>query len=499
MLTSDRRLFLAAAEDPSTLRPDGRELCLEARMANRHGLITGATGTGKTFSLQNLAESFSALGVPVLLTDVKGDLAGLCRPGAPSGGVAARVDELGLRAKGYENRAWPVCFWDVFGEQGHPLRATVSDLGPALLSRLLELNEVQSGLLDIAFRIADERGLLLLDLKDLRSMITWMTENRGEFLSYGNISGASAGAVLRALTRLEGAGAEAFFGEPALALEDLFRTDLSGRGYVNILASDRLMLQPRLYATVLLWLLSELYERLPETGDSDKPRFVLLFDEAHLLFTNMPAVLLEKVEQVVRLIRSKGVGVYFVTQNPDDIPDSVLSQLGNRIQHALRAFTPRDQKAVRAAAQTFRPNPAMNTERVIAELRTGEALVSFLDAKGAPAVVERALILPPEGGSGPLRAEERREILAASPMQRLYGTSVDRESAYELLAREQEQHREQAEARPARGRKEERSLWEEVARGAAKQATRSMTSAIGRELGRTILRGVLGGIFGGRR
>lgn len=501
MLTSDRRLFLAAAEDPSTLRPDGRELCMEAAMANRHGLITGATGTGKTISLQNLAESFSALGVPVLLTDVKGDLSGLCQPGRPSGSIAARIDELGLRARGYENRAYPVCFWDVFGEQGHPLRATVSDLGPALLSRLLELNEVQSGILDIAFRIADEQGLLLLDLKDLRSMLTWLVENRKSFLQFGNISTSSAGAVLRALTRLEGAGAQAFFGEPALAMEDLFRTDLSGRGYVNVLASSRLMQQPRLYASVLLWLLSELYERLPEAGDTDKPRFVLLFDEAHLIFTNMPPVLLEKVEQVVRLIRSKGVGVYFITQNPDDIPDAVLSQLGNRIQHALRAFTPRDQKAVRAAAQTFRPNPAMNTERVIAELHTGEALVSFLNAKGAPSVVERALILPPEGGIGAVDEGERRRILAASPMERLYGKSVDRESAYEVLAREQERLRQEAQTAAAqpRRKKEERSLWAEVASGAAKQATRSMTSAIGRELGRTILRGVLGGIFGRRR
>ena len=502
MLTSDRRLFLAAAEDPSTLKPNGRELCLEACMATRHGLITGATGTGKTISLQNLAESFSALGIPVLLTDVKGDLSGLAQPGNPSGSIAARIEELGLRARGYEPRAYPVCFWDVFEKQGHPLRTTVSDLGPSLLARLLELNDVQSGILDIAFRIADEQGLLLLDLKDLRSMVTWLTENRKEFSHYGHISTASSGAILRALTRLESAGAEAFFGEPSLEIEDLFRTDLSGRGYVNILTADLLMHQPRLYASVLLWLLSELYERLPEAGDTGRPRLVLLLDEAHLLFTNMPSVLLEKIEQVVRLIRSKGVGVYFITQNPDDIPDAVLSQLGNRIQHALRAFTPRDQKAVRAAAQTFRPNPALDTERVIAELRTGEALVSFLDARGAPAIVERALILPPEGGIGPLNEEQRQQILAASPMQRLYGESVDRESAYEILTREEEKRQEQGrqdKELSARKKEKDSSLWGDVLDNAVRQTTRSMTQTIGRELGRSILRGILGGIFGSRR
>ena len=537
MLTNDKRLFIAAAEDPAKLTADGRELALEARMGNRHGLITGATGTGKTITLQNLAESFSALGVPVLLTDIKGDLSAVCQPGAPGGSIAARIEELGLRSKGYENRGYPVCFWDVHGQQGHPLRATISDMGPMLLSRLLELNEVQSGILNIVFRVADDSGLLLLDLKDLRAMVAYVAENRAQFtMQYGNISPASVGAIQRALLRLEDEGAEAFFGEPALNIEDLFRTDLSGRGYLNIIAADKLMQTPRLYASVLLWLLSELYEMMPEVGDCEKPRLVLMFDEAHLLFNDMPEALLEKMEQVVRLIRSKGVGVYFITQNPADVPDSVLAQLGNRVQHALRAFTPRDQKAVRAAAQTFRANPAMDTESVISELRTGEALVSFLDRKGAPTMVERALILPPEGGIGPISAEERQAIIQKSPMQRLYGVELDRESAYELLAEHTEQRQREAEAaqaektrlkeenamrkarleaerlaraeaREARLRekearqrqKQEQGLWGDIMGAATKTATRSITNTIGREIGKTLIRGVLGSLFGGRR
>jgi len=537
MLTNDKRLFIAAEEDPAKLAADGRELCLEARMGNRHGLVTGATGTGKTITLQNLAESFSALGVPVLLTDIKGDLSAVCQPGAPGGSIAARIEELGLRSKGYENRGYPVCFWDVHGQQGTPLRTTISDMGPMLLSRLLELNEVQSGILNIVFRIADESGLLLLDLKDLRAMVAYVAENRAQYsMQYGNIAPASVGAIQRALLRLEDEGAEAFFGEPALNIEDLFRTDLSGRGYLNIIAADKLMQTPRLYASVLLWLLSELYEMMPEVGDCEKPRLVLMFDEAHLLFNDMPEALLEKIEQVVRLIRSKGVGVYFITQNPADVPDSVLAQLGNRVQHALRAFTPRDQKAVRAAAQTFRPNPAMDTEQVISELRTGEALVSFLDRKGAPTMVERALILPPEGGIGPISPEERQAIIQKSPMQRLYGMELDRESAYELLAEQTEQRQREeaeaaseaarlkeenamrkarleaerlarAEAREARLRekearqreKQEQGLWGDIMGAATKSATRSITNTIGREIGKTLIRGVLGSLFGGRR
>jgi len=536
MLTTDKRLFIAAAEDPARLVADGRELDLNARMGNRHGLITGATGTGKTITLQNLAESFSALGVPVLLTDIKGDLSGVCKPGAPGGSIAARIEELGLRSKGYENRGYPVCFWDVHGQQGHPLRATISDMGPMLLARLLELNDVQSGILNIVFRVADDNGLLLLDLKDLRAMVAFVAENRAEYTTkYGNISPSSVGAIQRALLRLEDEGAEAFFGEPALNIEDLFRTDLSGRGYLNIVAADKLMQTPRLYASVLLWMLSELYEQMPEVGDCDKPRLVLMFDEAHLLFDDMPEALLEKIEQVVRLIRSKGVGVYFITQNPADVPDTVLSQLGNRVQHALRAFTPRDQKAVRAAAQTFRANPAMDTESVISELRTGEALVSFLDRKGAPSMVERALVLPPEGGIGPISPEERQEIIARSPMNRLYGVELDRESAYELLAEHTEQRQREAEeaaaekarikeenalrkaqleaerlaraeAREARLREKEERQRKKAEQGilgdfldlATKQTTRTITNTIGREIGRTLIRGVLGSLFGKR-
>lgn len=494
MLTSDHRLFIAAAENPVTHDADGRELCLEGRMINRHGLITGATGTGKTISLQTMAESFSAMGIPVLLTDIKGDLSAVCRPGTPGGSIADRIRQLGLEKRGYENRGYPVCFWDVTGEQGTPLRATISDMGPALLARLLELNDVQTGILHLVFRIADENGLLLLDLKDLRAMLTWVTEHRADYASeYGHISPASTGAIQRSLLRLEDDGAGTFFGEPALNIEDLLRSDISGRGYLNIIAADKLMQKPRLYASVLLWLLSELYERLPETGDSGKPRLVLMFDEAHLIFDDMPDVLLQKVEQVVRLIRSRGAGVYFITQNPADIPDGVLSQLGNRVQHALRAFTPRDQKAVRAAAETFRQNPALDTEEVISQLRTGEALVSFLDAEGAPAMVERALILPPEGGIGPLSPEERRAVIDGSPMQRLYGMPVDRESAHEVLTGQTQTGQRDA------GESDVLSPWEDMLGSVVKQAGRSIGSTVGREIGRAVIRGLLGGIFGKRR
>ena len=532
MLTSDNRLFIAAAEDPSRLAADGRELCMEARMSNRHGLITGATGTGKTVSLQNLAESFSALGVPVLLTDVKGDLAAMCGPAQPKGSIAARIEELGLRSKGYQNRGYPVCFWDVAGAQGHPMRATISEMGPLALARLLDLNDVQSGLLNIIFRIADDNGLLLLDLKDLRSMTVWVADHRNEYaVTYGNIATASVGAIQRALLRLEDEGAAAFFGEPSLKISDLFRSDEHGRGYINILAADKLMQQQRMYSAVLYWLLSEMYEQLPEVGDCEKPRFVLMFDEAHLLFNDIPKTLLEKLEQAVRLIRSKGVGVYFVTQNPADVPDSILSQLGNRIQHALRAYTPRDQKAVRVAAQTFRANPSINTEQVITELRTGEALVSFLDRKGAPSVVERALVLPPEGGIGPVSQEERKSIIDASPMGKLYNEAIDRESAYELLAERTEQiqreaslaawdrqrtmleeaerksqmaaqRQARAEEREARRREKEAQkddIFGSLLNSVARQTTRTITNNVGRQIGNTLLRGVLGGLLGGKR
>ena len=518
MLTNDSRLYIASA--------GGREICLEPGMGNRHGLVAGATGTGKSVTLQNLAESFSSLGVPVLLTDIKGDLAGLSQSGQPGGSIAQRIDQLGLKAQGYANKAYPVIFWDIFSSLGHPLRATVSSLGPLLFSRLLSLNEVQSGVMHLIFRIADDRGLLLLDLKDLRSMTAYAGDNAKDFLSYGNISAASIGAIQRGLLRLEEEGAEHFFGEPSLRLEDLFLTDLSGRGTIHILSSDKLMQSPRLYSTVLLWLLYELYETLPEVGDLPRPRLVLMFDEAHLIFSEAPAVLLDKMEQVVRLIRSKGVGVYFITQNPADVPDSILSQLGNRVQHALRAYTSKDQKAVKAAAQTFRANPAFSTEEAITSLATGEALVSFLDTKGAPSMVEKALILPPESRVGAVSPEERQAAVRNSRLAGRYDQPVDRESAYELLAQHYEQRQQAAEDASrakedaakakdeARQAKEAERRRREAEREAARQAknspagvlldatrqvTRTVSNTIGREIGRSIIRGVLGGLFGGRK
>lgn len=414
-------------------RASGRPVGLLPQMANRHGLIAGATGTGKTVSLQRLAEGFSARGVPVFMSDVKGDLAGLSAAGGNSAKVTERVRQLGVTD--FKARGYPVAFWDLFGQQGHPVRATVTELGPVLLSRLLQLNEIQEGVLHLVFRIADEHGLLLLDLKDLRAVLKHVGDNASAFTTeYGNLSAASVGAIQRGLLILESQGGTGFFGEPALNLEDLLQTHSDGRGIINILAADRLMQSPRVYATALLWLLSELFERLPEAGDLPKPKLVFFFDEAHLLFNDIPPALLEKVEQVVRLIRSKGVGVYFVTQNPRDIPDRVLGQLGNRVQHALRAFTPADQKLVRAAAQTFRPNPSLNTESVLMELAVGEALVSFLDESGQPSVVERALVLPPESRVGPITAAERQAVLAGSLVAGVYDRAVDRDSAYERLA-----------------------------------------------------------------
>jgi hypothetical protein len=483
---AEQRILIGRGEEP---------VHLLASMANRHGLIAGATGTGKTVTLQVLAESFSRLGVPVFLADVKGDLSGLAAPGREHPKISERVERIGLEDFRFEGV--PVTFWDVLGEQGHPLRTTVSEMGPLLLARLLRLNDTQSGVLALAFRIADDQGLLLLDLKDLRSMVRFLGDNARELRTeYGNISPASVGAIQRRLIGLEEQGAEHLFGEPAITLDELLQTDGHGRGRVNILAADRLVHSPRLYSTVLLWLLAELFETLPEVGDRDRPRLVFFFDEAHLLFDDAPPVLLEKIEQVVRLIRSKGVGVYFVTQNPRDVPDDVLGQLGNRIQHALRAFTPKDQKAVRSAAQTFRPNPRLDTERVITELGVGEALVSTLDAEGRPGMVERTLIRPPRSRIGPLSAGERTEVVGASVLFGVLDREVDRESAYEILKKRAESAAAQPAAEapaPARGRRpsaRRQSPLEAMLKSAAR--------AIGSQLGRQLIRGVLGSL-GGRR
>ena len=401
-------------------------------LANRHGLITGATGTGKTVTLQKLAESFSAIGVPVFMSDVKGDLTGISQPGSIGGKMADILKERGLPLP--EPTSCPVTLWDVFGEQGHPVRATISDMGPLLLSRMLDLNETQTGVLNLVFKIADDSGLLLLDLKDLRSMLSFVGENAKQFTTqYGNVSAASVGAIQRGLLTLESQGGDRFFGEPMLNLDDMMQT-VGGKGVINILSADKLMQSPRLYATFLLWMLSDLYERLPEIGDPEKPKFAFFFDEAHLLFNDAPKVLLERIELVVRLIRSKGVGVYFVTQNPIDVPDTVLAQLGNRVQHALRAFTARDQKAVKATAETMRGNPQLDVEAAITELGTGEALVSFLDAKGRPGITERVYVIPPGSQIGPITDAQRAELNKNSLIAGTYDQTVDRESAYEMLA-----------------------------------------------------------------
>ncbi len=402
------------------------------KYANRHGLIAGATGTGKTVTLQTIAEGFSAYGVPVFMADVKGDLSGVSQAGGNNPRALERATQLGI--DGYAGRAFPTIFWDLFGEKGHPIRTTVSEVGPVLMARLLQLNETQEGVLNIVFRIADQQGLLLLDFKDLQALLQWVAENAGSLTTeFGNVSKQSVGTIQRQLLTLSQQGGEGFFGEPALVLTDMIRCDPSGYGAINILAADRLMQSPRLYATFLLWLLSELFESLPEVGDLDKPKFVFFFDEAHLLFDDAPKALLSRIEQVVRLIRSKGVGVYFITQNPLDLPETVLGQLGNRVQHALRAFTPRDQKAVKVAAETFRPNKGFNAAQAITELGVGEALLSFLDAKGVPFPVERCFIAPPQGRIGPATAEERAAVMAASPLAGRYDKVVDRQSAYEIL------------------------------------------------------------------
>ncbi len=470
-------------------------LHLLTAMANRHGLIAGATGTGKTVTLQVLAEGFSRCGVPVFLADVKGDLSGLSQAGEAKPKLLERAQTLGMTD--YAPRACPTLFWDLFGTQGHPIRTTVSDMGPLLLARLLDLNDTQEGILNIAFKLADDEGLLLLDLKDLRTLLTHLADNATEIKSrYGNISGASVGAIQRALLTLEQQGAAQFFGEPALALDDFMHTDFSGQGVISILAADTLMQTPKLYATFLLWLLAELFEELPEAGDLPKPKLVFFFDEAHLLFNDAPKALVEQIEQVVRLIRSKGVGVYFISQNPSDIPDSILGQLGNRVQHALRAFTPRDQKAVRAAAQTLRANPGIDTETAITELGVGEALVSLLDAKGTPGIVQRALICPPCSRMGPITAAERQQVLERSPLRGKYDQTIDRESAHERLqARAQQATAANAptDETPAREKSTGRQR-QGVGEALAKSVVRSMGSSLGRQ----IIRGVLGALFKGR-
>jgi len=533
-------LYLAKSEDgyPALL----------PQMANRHGLITGATGTGKTVTLQSIAERLSFAGVPVFMADVKGDLSGMGAAGVITPKLETRIKDLGL--EGFAPYANPVAFWDVFGQGGVPVRATISDMGPLLLARLLNLNDTQTGVLQLVFKIADDKGLLLIDLKDLRASIQYVGENAKDFTTeYGNVSTASIGAIQRGLLTLEEQGGDSFFGEPMLNINDLMKVDENGRGVINVLAAEKLVQSPALYSTFLLWLLSELFEQLPEAGDLDKPKLVFFFDEAHLLFTDAPQALTDKVEQVVRLIRSKGVGVYFVTQNPLDVPEKILGQLGNRVQHALRAFTPRDQKAVQAAAQTMRANPKFDAAAVITELGVGEALVSFLNEKGIPNIVERSIIFPPASRLGPLTAEERQAMIQASPMLPAYGQTIDRESAYEILrgkpaasqpapgaipappagsgnlnANDWGNHAGQPapapqiqQSAPVPQESSGGGLFgsigemfggstgprgghhEGVLESAAKSAARGVAGTVGREIGKQILRGVLGSILGGRR
>ena len=477
---------------------------LLARYANRHGLVAGATGTGKTVSLLVLAEGFSRLGVPVFMADVKGDVAGLACAGTPGDRVRERVERIGI--DGFTHEATPVVFWDVYGENGHPVRATISEIGPTLLARMLELNDTQSGVLDIAFAFADDEGLLLLDLDDLRSLLSFVAERRKEIqTTYGLVSTQSVGAIQRALLTLGREGGDRFFGEPALEIPDLMRTDLTGKGIVSILAAEHLVQKPRLYSSFLLWLLSELFEQLPEVGDPDRPRLVFVFDEAHLLFDDAPPALVRRVAQVVRIIRSKGVGVYFCSQFPDDVPADILGQLGNRIQHALRAFTPRDQKAVRTAAETFVANPGVDVASVISQLGVGEALVSTLQENGVPMPVERTLIAPPRCRMGAITPEERAAVRAGSPVGARYDTAVNRESAHEKLARRVESSTRAGEPEARTSPAPQEGGWSQWLWGTkrrqgmietmAKQAART----VGGQLGRQILRGVLGGVTGSRR
>jgi DNA helicase HerA-like ATPase len=489
-------------------------LDLLPNLVNRHGCITGATGTGKTVTLQVIAQSLSNIGVPVFMADIKGDLSGMAHVGAPSEKMNARLAML--EAEAPEWAACPVTFWDVFGEQGHPVRATISDLGPLLLARMLNLNDTQEGVLQLVFKIADDNGLLLLDTKDMRAMLQNVGGNAADYrTSYGNISAASIGAIQRGLIALEEQGGDKFFGEPMLNIDDLLQTDAHGKGIVNILAADKLMNAPQMYSVFLLWLMSELFENLPEVGDLDKPKLVFFFDEAHLLFNEAPKELLQKIEQVVRLIRSKGVGVFFITQNPLDIPDTVLGQLGNRVQHALRAYTPRDQKAVKAAAETFRPNPALDTAQVITELGVGEALVSFLDEKGRPNMVERAFILPPASQIGPIDAAARKAAMASSVVAGVYEQTVDRESAYEIISKrtaataatekEAQVKAETAQAKEADGGGGLGSILGGIfGSGGSKRESpvqamvKSAARSIGSQVGREIIRGVLGSILKSR-
>ncbi len=486
-----------------------RELCLLPRLVNRHGCITGATGTGKTVTLQAMAQALSDIGVPVFMADVKGDLSGMAKAGAASERISARMHLLELPEPAWT--AVPVTFWDVYGEKGHPVRATISDLGPLLLARMLNLNDTQQGVLQLVFKIADEQGLLLLDIKDLRAMLQHVGDSAASFQTeYGNISAASIGAIQRGLIGIGEQGGDQFFGEPMLNIDDLLQTDATGKGVVNILAADRLMNAPQLYSTFLLWMLSELYEHLPEVGDLDKPKLAFFFDEAHLLFADAPKALLQKIEQVVRLIRSKGVGVYFVTQNPLDIPDSVLGQLGNRVQHALRAYTPRDQKAVQAAAETFRANPALDVASVIGELEVGEALISFLDEKGRPTMVERGFIVPPASQIGPVSDDERRALMAGSVVAGVYEKTIDRESAYEkikgrVLASPTAPVPGESAAPPGRSIGDQlRDVLGSVAGGSGgarrndslvESMMKSAVRAIGSQVGREIIRGVLGSLL----
>jgi len=502
------KIFIGKGEQPAWLT---------LGLANRHGLVTGATGTGKTVSLQVMAEGFARAGVPVFAADIKGDLSGISEVGEAKDFILKRAEDMGLA---FQVDQFSTVFWDVFGKQGHPVRATVSEMGPLLLSRMMDLNDVQEGVMNIAFKVADEQGLLLLDMKDLRAILTFIAEHAADLTTqYGNVSKQTVGTIQRQLLVLENQGGDQFFGEPALDLKDFMRTDRDGRGMVNILVADKLMQSPRLYATFLLWMLSELFEQLPEAGDPPKPKLVFFFDEAHLLFNDAPKALMEKIEQVVRLIRSKGVGVYFVTQNPIDVPDKVLAQLGNRVQHALRAFTPRDQKAVTAAAETFRPNPKLDTAQVITQLGKGEALVSFLEGNGIPAVVERVMVRPPTARIGPITPEERKSIIDNSPVKGKYDTAIDRESAYEVLQKRvagagdggggilgqigaivgtifgTSTSRGRLSTGQVIARNVTRSVTNKVVGGVAADLGKSVGGSIGGSVGRAIVRGALGGLL----
>ena len=516
MADTDQRIFIGKGEQPAWLT---------LGLANRHGLVTGATGTGKTVSLQVMAEGFARAGVPVFAADIKGDLSGISEVGEAKDFIVKRASEMELS---FQPDQFSTVFWDVFGEQGHPVRATVSEMGPLLLSRMMDLNDVQEGVMNIAFRVADEQGLLLLDMKDLRAILSFIAEHAAELTTqYGNVSKQTVGTIQRQLLVLENQGGASFFGEPALALKDFMRTDRDGRGMINILVADKLMQSPRLYATFLLWMLSELFEELPEAGDPPKPKLVFFFDEAHLLFDDAPKALMDKVQQVVRLIRSKGVGVYFVTQNPIDVPDKVLAQLGNRVQHALRAFTPRDQKAVAAAAETFRPNPKLDTAQVITQLGKGEALVSFLEGNGTPAMVERVMIRPPTARIGTITPEERKAIMNRSPVKGKYDTTIDSESAYEVLQKRVAGTAASADGSAGGGgggilgqigaivgtifgtnvsrgkmstgqviaRSVTRSVTNKVVGGLAADLGKSMGGSIGGSVGRALVRGALGGLL----